>query len=65
MTYLLGIDIGTFESKAVLARPDGSVAAEGARPHRMSVPHPGQAEHDAETVWWDGLVALSASATAT
>ncbi|PWJ21899.1 FGGY-family carbohydrate kinase [Jannaschia seohaensis] len=58
MTYLLGIDIGTFEAKGVLARPDGTVVAQATRAHRMEVPRSGWAEHDAETVWWDGLVAL-------
>lgn len=58
MTYLLGIDIGTFEAKAVLARPGGAVVAEAVRAHRMDVPRPGHAEHDAEAVWWGGLVAL-------
>ncbi|WP_298435393.1 FGGY-family carbohydrate kinase [uncultured Jannaschia sp.] len=59
MTYLLGVDIGTFEGKAVLATPDGAVVAEAVRAHRMDVPRPGWAEHDAETVWWDGFAALS------
>ncbi|MGB3556604.1 MAG: FGGY-family carbohydrate kinase [Jannaschia sp.] len=59
MTYVLGIDIGTFEAKAVLARPDGRVVAQARRAHRMDVPGPGRAEHDAEAVWWGGLVALA------
>ncbi|WP_308917855.1 FGGY-family carbohydrate kinase [Jannaschia sp. LMIT008] len=58
MTYLLGIDIGTYQGKAVLARPDGTVVAQAVRDHRMDVPRPGWAEHDADAVWWDGLVAL-------
>ncbi|MCK0166787.1 FGGY-family carbohydrate kinase [Jannaschia sp. S6380] len=58
MTYLLGIDIGTFEGKATLTRPDGEIVARATRPHQMDVPHPGWAEHDAEAVWWDGLTAL-------
>ncbi|TFL16503.1 FGGY-family carbohydrate kinase [Jannaschia formosa] len=58
MTYLLGIDIGTFEAKGVLTTPSGEVVAQATRAHRMDVPRPGWAEHDAEGVWWDGLVAL-------
>lgn len=49
---LLGIDIGTYNSKGILCRPDGVVVAEARRHHQLSVPHPGQAEHDADTIWW-------------
>ncbi len=49
---LLGIDIGTASSKAVLARPDGTVVATARRAHRSSMPRPGWVEHDAEDVWW-------------
>jgi xylulokinase len=49
---LLGIDIGTSSSKGVLARTDGTVVASATRPHDLSLPHPGWAEHDAEDVWW-------------
>ena len=44
---LLGIDIGTSSSKGVLARPDGTILATAVRPHDLSLPHPGWAEHDA------------------
>ena len=57
MTHLtMGIDIGTYETKGVLADESGQVVAQAARPHRMEVPHPGWAEHDPETVWWDDVV---------
>jgi xylulokinase len=55
---LLGIDIGTASSKAVLARPDGEVVARASREHTTSMPRPGWVEHDAETVWWADVVAL-------
>ena len=59
MTELvLGIDIGTASSKAVLAGPDGAVIAEAERPHGLSLPRPGWAEHDAEAVWWADILAL-------
>ena len=59
MTELvLGIDIGTASSKAVLADPDGRVVAEAERPHQLSLPRPGWAEHDADAVWWEDVVAL-------
>lgn len=54
----LGIDIGTFESKAVLVDGQGRVLAQAARPHQMAVPRPGRAEHDADTIWWAETVAL-------
>jgi len=55
---LLGIDVGTASSKAVLARPDGEIVARAQRPHELSLPRPGHAEHDAEAVWWTDVVAL-------
>jgi xylulokinase len=59
MTELvLGIDIGTASSKAVLADPDGAVISEAERPHGLSLPRPGWAEHDAEAVWWADILVL-------
>ena len=55
---LLGIDIGSSSSKAVLTRLDGHVVATATREHAMSLPRPGWAEHDAEAVWWTDLLAL-------
>jgi xylulokinase len=48
---LLGIDIGTSRTKAVLARPDGTVIAQAQRSHTLSLRRPGWAEHDAEQTW--------------
>jgi xylulokinase len=48
---LLGVDVGTSSTKGVLARPDGEVLATAERPHDLSLPRPGWAEHDAEGVW--------------
>lgn len=59
MNLFLGIDIGTFESKGVLADAEGTVLATAARPHRMIVPQPGYAEHRAEEDWWGDFCALS------
>lgn len=55
---LLGIDVGTSSSKAVVAGADGAVVATVERPHETSLPRPGWVEHDAETVWWADVVAL-------
>ena len=44
----LGIDVGTYETKGVIVTATGDVLAEARRTHRMQVPQPGYAEHDAE-----------------
>ena len=55
---LLGIDIGTGSSKGVLTDADGTVLAISEQPHDLSLPRPGWAEHDAETVWWAEVTAI-------
>ncbi len=56
---LLGVDVGTASSKGVLVRPDGTIVATAQRPHQLSLPRPGWAEHDGEAVWWADFVALA------
>ena len=55
----LGIDVGTYESKGVLADREGRVLASAARPHRLIVPQAGWAEHRAEEDWWGDYVWLT------
>jgi xylulokinase len=55
---LLGIDVGTASTKAVLATPSGTVVASATRVHRTSLPRPGWAEHDAEAVWWGDVLGV-------
>jgi xylulokinase len=55
---LLGLDIGTASSQAVLAQLDGSIVASAQQFHRSSLPAPGHVEHDAERVWWHDVKAL-------
>ncbi|GCE22759.1 FGGY-family carbohydrate kinase [Dictyobacter kobayashii] len=55
---LLGIDIGTSSTKGVLARSDGAIVATSERAHPLSLPRPGWAEHDAETIWWQDFIAI-------
>lgn len=55
----LGIDVGTFETKGVLVSGDGRVVAEARHGHALSTPAPGHAEHDADAVWWQGLVTVA------
>lgn len=62
MSYTLGIDIGTFESKGVLVETaSGRIVAQARHPHRMQVPRPGWAEHDPEADWWGDFVRISQS----
>lgn len=56
--YVIGIDIGTASTKAVLATPDGHIVSTASRAHTMSLPRPGWAEVDAEKVWWDEVAIL-------
>lgn len=56
---LLGVDIGTSSTKGVLVTPDGTIVATAQRAHQLSLPRPGWAEHDAETVWWADFVAIA------
>jgi xylulokinase len=55
---LLGIDIGTSATKAVLASPNGTIIARAERKHTLSLPRPGWAEHDAEQTWWRDVLAV-------
>lgn len=55
---LLGIDIGTYESKGVLVTTDGKLVANASIGHELSIPRPGWAEHDADDVWWHDFMAL-------
>lgn len=59
MSYYLGIDIGTFESKGVLVDPDGKVAGMASRPHEMLVPRSGWAEHRPNEDWWGDFVFIA------
>ena len=56
MTFTLGVDIGTFETKGVIVDASGEVVAQAARPHRMLVPRPGWAEHRPDEDWWGDFV---------
>ncbi|UCH24458.1 MAG: FGGY-family carbohydrate kinase [Trueperaceae bacterium] len=61
MTYLMGIDVGTYESKGVLTDLDGRVVAQAVRGHELAIPRQGWAEHDAEAVWWGDVCYISES----
>lgn len=59
MSYYLGIDIGTFESKGVLVDGGGAIVASAVRPHKMLVPQAGWAEHRPREDWWGDFAAIS------
>ena len=59
MTYTLGVDIGTFESKGVLVDSSGAIVAQATHPHEMLVPQPGWAEHRADEDWWGDFVRIT------
>ena len=59
--FLLGIDIGTYESKGMIVSTDGCPVASHAVPHDLLLPRQGWAEHDAESVWWGDLCTLTKS----
>jgi len=57
--YTLGVDIGTFESKGVLADHAGNIIAMTSTPHEMIVPQPGWAEHRPDQDWWGDFVRIT------
>ncbi len=54
---LLGIDVGTSATKAVVIDPAGEIVAQAERPADLVSRHPGWAEEDAGQ-WWDNVCAL-------
>lgn len=58
MSCVIGIDIGTYASKGVIVQRDGTILASATTAHRLEIPRPGWAEHDAEHTWWRDTVYL-------
>lgn len=58
MSFVIGIDIGTYESKGVLVNQAGNLITSATIPHRLEIPRRGWAEHDAEQTWWHDFVFL-------
>jgi xylulokinase len=56
-SHLIGLDIGSSSTKAVLVSADGQLVAKSRLEHQISSPNPGWAEMDAESVWWGESVA--------
>ncbi len=55
---LLGIDIGSYESKGVLTDDRGKVLAKAALKHELQFLKPGFVEQDVEKVWWGEFIEL-------
>ena len=55
---VLGFDVGTSSSKAVLVARDGRLLAQAVIEHRVSTPRPGRVEMDGE-VWWEEFSSLT------
>lgn len=53
--YMLGMDCGTTNIKAVILGEDGKVAAEASRPNRFISPGPDMQEQNADD-WWNNAV---------
>jgi xylulokinase len=58
-SHLLGIDVGTYSSKAVLTDLAGQVVHTAVVQHGISMPFPGHVEQDADRVWWADVCQLS------
>ncbi len=55
MTYLLGIDVSTTATKALLIDAQGAVVAVAATEYNFETPQPLWSEQDPQ-LWWDGAV---------
>lgn len=60
---LLGIDVGTFETKGVLVNENGKVLARARRSHGIEAPQPNHVEQNPELVWWRDVSAIARELT--
>ena len=60
--YLLGMDCGTTNIKAIILGEDGTVVAEASRPSKFMNPGPNMQEQDANE-WWSNTVDIFRSLT--
>ena len=56
MSYMMGIDVGTTGTRAVIVRPDGQVVGAATGDHEpMRMPKPSWAEQDPAN-WWEATI---------
>jgi xylulokinase len=55
---LLGIDVGTYSSKAVLTELNGKIIFSTTVEHGISTPRTGFVEQDADAIWWNDVKIL-------
>ena len=63
MAHVIGIDVSTTATKAVLIDESGAVRGVGASEYGFDVPHPLWSEQDPQ-LWWDGAVSAIRSVLA-
>ena len=51
MRWVIGLDLGTTNCRAVLLDADGRVRTVASEGYKLQVPHPGWAEQDVRQVW--------------
>ncbi len=56
-SYLIGMDLGTTNVKAILLREDGTVVASASRANQLIFPGPSQVEQDAN-LWWSNAAEI-------
>ena len=54
--FYLGVDIGTYETKAVLVNLEGQIIAQSSKKHELLVPQKGWAEHRPIDDWWNDFI---------
>ena len=64
MAYVIGIDVSTTATKAVLVDEAGTVVGIGVAEYDYAVPRPLWSEQD-PALWWDGSVAAIRSVLGT
>lgn len=57
--YVMGIDVGTNETKGVLVDENCRIVADAAVAHTMDNPSPQVFEQDAEEIWWKDVCRIS------
>ena len=64
MSLVLGIDVSTTATKAILVDESGAVRGVGTSEYAFEIPHPLWSEQDPR-LWWDGAIAAIGSVLAT